>query len=69
MQSERIDFLRSAISHWRSRSSIIYGVFLGVGSFIFACARAYLPKLFLMSVFGSIVLDVFCVSVMPTFLC
>ena len=44
------------------RSSVIYGVFLGFGSFLFALLRAYSPKLTIVSLFGSIVLDIFCVS-------
>ncbi|KAI0339296.1 hypothetical protein BDW22DRAFT_1409168 [Trametopsis cervina] len=43
-----------------TRSSIIYGVFLGVGIFIFAFIRAYAPKLTLMSVFGTIAIDIYC---------
>ena len=51
------------------RSSVIYGVFLGVGSFVFALLRAYSPKLTIMSLFGSIVLDIFCVSAISLISC
>jgi hypothetical protein len=51
-----------------SRSSVIFGVFLGIGTFIFALIRAYAPKLTLMAVFGTIALDIFCVSVVRLFL-
>lgn len=40
----------------------MYGVFLGFGAFIFALMRAYAPKLALMSIFGTIAIDIYCVS-------
>ncbi|KAI0683238.1 hypothetical protein BC835DRAFT_1423494 [Cytidiella melzeri] len=43
-----------------ARSSVVFGVFLGFGSFLFALIRAYAPKLTLMSVFGTIAIDIFC---------
>ncbi|KAI0087246.1 hypothetical protein BDY19DRAFT_986266 [Irpex rosettiformis] len=43
-----------------TRSSVVFGVFLGFGAFIFALIRAYAPKLTLMSVFGTVALDIFC---------
>lgn len=43
-----------------TRSSVVFGCFLGVGTFFFAFIRAYAPKLTLMSVFGTIALDIFC---------
>ncbi|KAI0746793.1 hypothetical protein C8Q80DRAFT_1220068 [Daedaleopsis nitida] len=47
-------------------STVIYGVFLGFGCFLFALIRAYAPKLTLMSVFGTIAIDIFC-SYSPLF--
>ncbi len=44
------------------RSTVDFGVFLAVGSFIFASIRAYKPTFTLTSVIGMIVLDIFCVS-------
>ncbi|KIP09379.1 hypothetical protein PHLGIDRAFT_86838 [Phlebiopsis gigantea 11061_1 CR5-6] len=41
-------------------SSVVYGVFLGFGCFIFALIRSYMPKLMIMSIYGTIALDVFC---------
>lgn len=35
---------------------------MGFGCFIFALVRAYAPKLTIMSVFGTIAIDIFCVS-------
>ncbi|TFK82815.1 hypothetical protein K466DRAFT_666286 [Polyporus arcularius HHB13444] len=43
-----------------TRSTVVYGVFLGFGCFLFALIRAYAPKLTLMSVFGTIAIDIFC---------
>lgn len=43
-----------------TRSSIVFGVFLGVGAFFFAFLRAYAPPLMIMSIFGTIGLDIFC---------
>ncbi len=43
-------------------STVVYGVFLGFGCFLFALIRAYAPKLTLMSVFGTIAIDIFCVG-------
>jgi Putative ER transporter, 6TM, N-terminal len=40
----------------------MFGVFLGFGAMIFAFARAYSPQLILFSIFGTITLDIFCVS-------
>ncbi|KAG6901993.1 hypothetical protein C0995_005793 [Termitomyces sp. Mi166 len=42
------------------RSSAVYGVFLFIGTFAFGVLRAYIPKFALVSIFGSIVLDVMC---------
>lgn len=36
----------------------MYGVFFFIGTFTLGAVRAYVPKLALLSVFGSIVLDV-----------
>jgi Putative ER transporter, 6TM, N-terminal len=44
-----------------SRSSAIFGVFLVIGTFIFASIRAYYKPLVIMSVFGTIAIDIFCV--------
>ncbi|EIN05213.1 hypothetical protein PUNSTDRAFT_107508 [Punctularia strigosozonata HHB-11173 SS5] len=41
-------------------SSVVFGVFLAAGTFFLALARAYLPKLMVLSIFGTISLDVFC---------
>ena len=49
-------------AHFLNRSSLVYGVFLSVGVSVFALIRAYVPKLMVMSIFGTIVLDVFCVN-------
>ncbi|THH16060.1 hypothetical protein EW146_g4511 [Bondarzewia mesenterica] len=43
-----------------ARSSVVFGVFLGFGSFVFALLRAYAPSLMFMSIFGTIGLDIFC---------
>ncbi|KAH9896908.1 hypothetical protein C8Q73DRAFT_642067 [Cubamyces lactineus] len=43
-----------------TRSTVVFGVFLGFGCFIFALVRAYAPKLTIMSVFGTIAIDIFC---------
>ncbi|KAI0635211.1 hypothetical protein C8Q77DRAFT_1106698 [Trametes polyzona] len=43
-----------------TRSTVVYGVFLGFGCFLFALIRAYAPKLTIMSVFGTIAIDIFC---------
>ncbi|KZP26783.1 hypothetical protein FIBSPDRAFT_731732 [Athelia psychrophila] len=42
------------------RSSAVFGCFLVVGVFFFALIRAYAPKLTLLSVFGTIALDIYC---------
>ncbi|PPQ95766.1 hypothetical protein CVT26_015853 [Gymnopilus dilepis] len=44
------------------RSSAVYGVFLFIGSFALGAARAYLPNLALLSIFGTIVLDIICTT-------
>ena len=44
------------------RSSVVFGVFLAVANFIFALMRAYAPKLLLTSIFGTVAIDIFCVS-------
>ncbi|KAI0371992.1 hypothetical protein BV20DRAFT_940807 [Pilatotrama ljubarskyi] len=43
-----------------TRSTVVFGVFLGFGCFMFAMIRAYAPKLTIMSVFGTIAIDIFC---------
>lgn len=43
------------------RSSAVFGVFLVIGTFIFASIRAYYKPLVFMSVFGTIAIDIFCV--------
>ncbi|KAJ6554824.1 hypothetical protein B0H19DRAFT_1263119 [Mycena capillaripes] len=48
------------------RSTVIYGAFLAIGTFIFGAMRTYVPKLIFMSIFGTIALDVFC-AVGPLF--
>ncbi|KDQ52244.1 hypothetical protein JAAARDRAFT_184405 [Jaapia argillacea MUCL 33604] len=42
------------------RSSVVFGVFLGFSSFLFALIRAYAPRLMFMSVFASIAVDIYC---------
>ncbi|KAF7972398.1 hypothetical protein HWV62_18046 [Athelia sp. TMB] len=42
------------------RSSAVFGCFLVAGVFFFALIRAYAPKLTLLSVYGTIALDIFC---------
>ncbi|KAA1472661.1 hypothetical protein DENSPDRAFT_872334 [Dentipellis sp. KUC8613] len=49
-----------------ARSSVVYGVFMGFGSFIFALIRAYSPPLMFLSIFGTISLDIVC-TVGPLF--
>ncbi|EPQ51266.1 hypothetical protein GLOTRDRAFT_66016 [Gloeophyllum trabeum ATCC 11539] len=48
------------------RSTVVYGVFLGVCNFLFALLRAYIPKLMFMSLFATIGIDIFC-SYAPLF--
>ena len=43
------------------RSSAVFGVFLGIGSLLFAAIRAYYKPLVFMSIFGTIAIDIFCV--------
>ncbi|GAA5844609.1 hypothetical protein JCM11251_002242 [Rhodosporidiobolus azoricus] len=43
-----------------ARSTVVFGVFLGVGLFFLGLLRAKAPKLLLLSIFGSIVIDVMC---------
>ncbi|EED82525.1 predicted protein [Postia placenta Mad-698-R] len=43
-----------------TRSSAIFGAFLGVGVFFFALIRAYAPRLIITSVFATIAIDIFC---------
>ncbi|CCM03466.1 uncharacterized protein FIBRA_05599 [Fibroporia radiculosa] len=43
-----------------TRSSVMFGAFLAVASFIFALIRAYMPRLLIMSIFGTIAVDIFC---------
>lgn len=45
-----------------ARSSVVFGCFLAIGTFIFALVRAYAPKLTFLSIFGTIAVDIFCVS-------
>ncbi|KAG5654141.1 hypothetical protein H0H81_006852 [Sphagnurus paluster] len=42
------------------RVSVVYGVFFFIGTFALAVMRAYIPKLALLSIFGTIVMDVMC---------
>jgi len=50
------------------RSSAVYGAFLFIFTFLLGALRAYLPNLALMSIFGTIVLDVVCGVVIPVLL-
>lgn len=45
-----------------TRSSVMFGFFLGLAMFVFGLIRAYAPKLTILSIFGTIAADVFCVS-------
>ncbi|BGP73444.1 hypothetical protein NBRC10513v2_006855 [Rhodotorula toruloides] len=54
---------RSTIFHGNfldARSTVVFGVFLGVGTFFFGLIRAAAPKLMLLAIFGTIVVDVMC---------
>ncbi|KAI9512000.1 hypothetical protein F5148DRAFT_157072 [Russula earlei] len=42
------------------RSSAVFGVFLAMGTLLFAIIRAYYKLLIFMSVFGTIAIDIFC---------
>ncbi|KAG5725819.1 hypothetical protein E4T56_gene2441 [Termitomyces sp. T112] len=42
------------------RSSAVFGAFFFIGTFAFGVLRAYIPKFALVSIFGSIVLDIMC---------
>lgn len=42
------------------RSSVVFGVFLFFGAFFFGYVRAYAPKLTMLSIFGTISLDIIC---------
>ncbi|KAG6828854.1 hypothetical protein H0H92_006561 [Tricholoma furcatifolium] len=42
------------------RTSAVYGVFFFIGTFALGVLRAYIPKFALVSIFGSIVLDIMC---------
>jgi hypothetical protein len=46
-------------------SSAVFGVFLAIGTFIFAIIRAYFKPLIFMSIFGTIAMDIFCVRCVP----
>ncbi|CAE6412674.1 unnamed protein product [Rhizoctonia solani] len=43
-----------------TRSTVVFGVFLGIGAFVLALMRIKSPKLTLASIFGTIFLDVLC---------
>ncbi|EPS95103.1 hypothetical protein FOMPIDRAFT_1038634 [Fomitopsis schrenkii] len=43
-----------------TRSSVCFGVFPAFGIFIFSLMRAYTPRLTIMSIFGTIALDIYC---------
>ncbi|KAJ3509937.1 hypothetical protein NLJ89_g4950 [Agrocybe chaxingu] len=51
-----------------TRSTVVYGVFLFVGTYLLGAIRAFIPNLALLSIFGTIVVDVFCTSapLLPT---
>ena len=49
-----------------TRSSVCYGVFLAFGIFMFSLLRAYAPRLTIMSIFGTIALDIYCVRRGPS---
>ncbi|THU86398.1 hypothetical protein K435DRAFT_822159 [Dendrothele bispora CBS 962.96] len=41
-------------------SSVMFGLFLGIGTFFFGLIRAYAPKLTILSIFGTIAVDIYC---------
>ncbi|OBZ77446.1 Uncharacterized protein C57A7.05 [Grifola frondosa] len=43
-----------------TRSTIVFGCFFGLAISFFGLIRAYVPKLMIMSVFGTIAVDIFC---------
>jgi hypothetical protein len=43
-----------------TRSSAVFGVFLVIGTFVFATIRAYYKPLIFLSTFGTIAIDIFC---------
>ncbi|KAH8103409.1 hypothetical protein BXZ70DRAFT_728472 [Cristinia sonorae] len=43
-----------------TKVSAVYAVFLALGTFFFAMARAYNPRLLIFSVFGTVTLDILC---------
>ena len=49
-----------------TRSSVCFGVFLAFGIFVFSLIRAYAPRLTIMSIFGTIALDIYCVRRGPS---
>ena len=42
-------------------ASVIFGVFLAFGTFVFALVRAYSPPFLFFSIFGTISVDILCV--------
>ncbi|KAF8273497.1 hypothetical protein EI94DRAFT_1826225 [Lactarius quietus] len=48
------------------RSSAVFGVFLAIGTFVFAIIRVYYKPLIFLSIFGTIAMDIFC-TVGPLF--
>ena len=46
-------------------SSAVFGAFLAIGTFFFAIIRAYYKPLIILSVFGTIAMDIFCVRCVP----
>ncbi|KZT02812.1 uncharacterized protein LAESUDRAFT_729774 [Laetiporus sulphureus 93-53] len=43
-----------------TNSTVLFGVFLGIGTFLLALIRAYAPRLTLLSIFGTIAIDIYC---------
>ena len=41
---------------------MVFGVFLAVANILFALMRAYAPPLIFTSIFGTVAIDIFCVS-------
>ena len=55
----KLIFVSYAKSLFQSlRSSAVFGAFFFIGTFAFGVLRAYIPKFALVSIFGSIVLDI-----------
>lgn len=52
----QVSIFSGAFLDWRS--TVVYGFFLAIGTFFMGLIRAHRPKLILVSIFASIVMDV-----------